>query len=101
MSTALRTFAMLAVIAPIIACAPTPTTESTGELLDDSVITLKVKYALAQDPGLKVLQIHVNTFKGLVQMSGFVDNQQMVAHAGALAADIGGVKSVQNNLIPK
>jgi osmotically-inducible protein OsmY len=101
MRKALRTLATLAAIATMAACAPTSTTESTGELLDDSVITLKVKYALVQDPGLKVMQIHVITFKGLVQMSGFVDDPRMVAHAGALAADVDGVKSVQNNLIAK
>ncbi len=101
MKKTIMTLAILAMIAPIIACAPTNTTESTGELLDDSVITIKVKNAIVMDPALKVLQIRVTTFKGRVQMSGFVDNQQMVAHAGAIAADVEGVKSVQNDLIAK
>ncbi len=101
MSKTIRTLAMLAMIVPIVACAPTDTSESTGEFLDDSVITIKVKNAIVADPALKVLQIRVATFKGRVQMSGFVDSQQMIAHAGAVVADVEGVKSVQNDLIAK
>ncbi|WP_096701800.1 BON domain-containing protein [Magnetospirillum sp. 15-1] len=101
MSKTIRTLAMLAMIVPIVACAPTDTSESTGEFLDDSVITIKVKNAIIADPALKVLQIRVATFKGRVQMSGFVDSQQMIAHAGAVVADVEGVKSVQNDLIAK
>jgi osmotically-inducible protein OsmY len=101
MTRTIRTLAMLVMIAPIVACAPTSTTESTGELLDDSVITLKVKNAIIEDPDLKVLQIHVMTFKSRVQLSGFVDSPQMVGHAAAVVATVEGVKSVQNDLIAK
>ena len=101
MNKTIRTFAMLAAMLPTIACAPTSTTESTGEFLDDSVITIKVKNAIIEDPELEVLQIHVMTFKSRVQMSGFVDSPQMVARAATVVAQVDGVKSVQNDLIAK
>lgn len=101
MTKTIRTLVMLVTILPVIACAPTSTTESTGEFLDDSVITIKVKNAIIEDPELEVLQIHVMTFKSRVQLSGFVDSPQMVGHAAAVVAQVEGVKSVQNDLIAK
>jgi osmotically-inducible protein OsmY len=83
------------------ACAQTRTSESTGAYVDDSAITGKVKTAILQDPALKVMQIHVETRKNVVQLSGFVDTPQMVARAGTVASRVSGVSSVQNDLIVK
>ena len=81
--------------------ASTPTRESSGQYVDDSAITTKVKAAIFNDPALKVFQINVETFKGQVQLSGFVDSAQSVKKAGEVARGVGGVKSVKNNLIMK
>ena len=88
-------------IAVFVGCASTPKREGTGEYLDDSAITTKVKAAIFNDPALKVFQINVETFKGDVQLSGFVDSAQSVKKAGEVARNVGGVKSVKNNLIVK
>jgi len=85
----------------LAACAETGTRESTGTYVDNSAITGKVKAAILQDPSLKVMQIHVTTFKNVVQLSGFVDTPQMVERAGKVARDVEGVSSVQNDLIVK
>ena len=84
-----------------LGCASTPKREGTGEYVDDSAITTKVKAAILNDSSLKVFQINVETFKGQVQLSGFVDSAQSVKKAGEVARSVGGVKSVKNNLIVK
>ena len=89
------------VIAVFLGCASTPTRESTGEYIDDSTITTKVKAAIFSDPSLKVFQINVETFKGEVQLSGSVDSDQIVNKAGEVARGVGGVNSVKNDLIVK
>jgi osmotically-inducible protein OsmY len=91
----------IGLIAVFVGCASTPTHESSGEYVDDSTITTKVKAAIFNDPSLKVFQINVETFKGEVQLSGFVDSAQSVKKAGEVARSVGGVKSVKNNLIVK
>ena len=88
-------------IAVFLGCASTPTREGTGEYIDDSAITTKVKAAIFNDPNLKVFQINVETFKGEVQLSGFVDSSQSVKRAGEVARGVHGVKSVKNNIIVK
>ena len=75
--------------------------ESTGEYIDDSVITNKVKALLAKDDFLKSFQVSVVTFKGNVQLSGFVDSQKAVDSAGEIAGSVKGVKSVKNSLVVK
>jgi osmotically-inducible protein OsmY len=92
---------LLMMIAVLAACASTPTRESTGEYVDDSVITTKVKSLLAEDDFLKSFQIGVETYQGTVQLSGFVNSQQAVDKAGQIARSVKGVKSVKNNLIVK
>lgn len=82
-------------------CASTRTSEGTGEYVDDSAITTKVKSAILMDSALKVMQINVKTFKGEVQLSGFVDSAQSVEKAGEVARGVKGVVSVKNNLIIK
>lgn len=79
-------------------CAGTSTRESTGEYIDDSSITMRVKTALLNEPGVKSVQIGVETFRGVVQLSGFVDSEETVQKAVTTAQRVSGVKSVQNNI---
>jgi osmotically-inducible protein OsmY len=97
----IRYFVILMLITTFVACASTPKTEGTGEYVDDSVITTKVKSLLAADDFLKSFQIGVETFKGIVQLSGFVNSQQAVDKAVEITKSVQGVKSVKNNLILK
>lgn len=83
----------------VVACAPTPTREGTGEYIDDSVITGKVKAAFAADPTVKATQVQVETFKGTVQLSGFVDSRESAQRAVELARGVKGVKSVKNDTV--
>jgi osmotically-inducible protein OsmY len=83
----------------VAACAPTPTREGTGEYIDDSVITSKVKAAFAADPVVKATQVSVETFKGTVQLSGFVDSRESAQRAVEIARGIKGVKSVKNDTV--
>ena len=94
-------FVLLMLIATFSACASTSKQESTGEYVDDSVITTKVKSLLAADDFLKSFQISVETFKGTVQLSGFVASQKAVDKAGEIARSVKGVTSVKNDLIVK
>jgi len=92
---------LLALIATFAACASTSTRESTGEYVDDSVITTKIKSLFAADNLLKSFQISVETYQGTVQLSGFVNSRQAVDKADEIAKSVKGVKSVKNNLIVK
>jgi hypothetical protein len=92
---------LLMLVATFAACASTRTHESTGEYVDDSTITTKVKALLAEDNFLKSFQISVETFKGRVQLSGFVDSKESVRRAGEIARSVKGVTSVASNLIVK
>jgi osmotically-inducible protein OsmY len=89
---------LLMLTATFVACASTPKHESTGEYVDDSVITTKVKSLLAKDDFLKSFHISVETYKGTVQLSGFVASQQAVDKAGEIARSVKGVTSVKNDL---
>jgi osmotically-inducible protein OsmY len=82
-------------------CAGTRTSESTGEYMDNSVITAKVKAAILEDPILKVFQINVESFKGEVQLSGFVDSAEASARAVQIARGVKGVTSVKNSMVVK
>ena len=97
----IRCFVLFMLIATFVACASTPKQESTGEYIDDSVITTKIKSLLAVDDFLKSFQISVKTYKGNVQLSGFVDSQKAVDKADEIARSVKGVKSVKNDLIVK
>ncbi len=79
-------------------CASTRTHESAGEYVDDSAITTKVKTAILQEPGLKSSEISVETFKGVVQLSGFVGSRDDIRSAVKVASAVGGVKSVKNDM---
>jgi len=91
----------IGLITAFLGCAATPKHESTGQYVDDSVITTKVKAAIFDEPTLKSLQINVKTYQGVVQLSGFVDSDQNVKKAGEIADSVDGVKSVKNDLIVK
>ena len=79
-------------------CASTPKQEATGEYVDDSVITSKVKAAILNEPGLSSADVNVETFKGVVQLSGFVNSKTDINKAVAVARGVGGVKSVKNDM---
>jgi hyperosmotically inducible protein len=91
-------FMILMLIATLVACASTSKQEGAGEYVDDSVITAKVKSLLASDDFLKSFEISVETYKGTVQLSGFVDSQKAIDKAGEIARGVKGVTSVKNNL---
>ena len=93
-------FAALA-IATTLGCAGTATTEGTGEYVDDTVITTKVKAAIFNEPSLKSAEINVETFKGVVQLSGFVSSQANINKAVVVAKNVNGVTSVTNKMTVK
>jgi hyperosmotically inducible protein len=85
-------------LATVLGCAPTPTREGTGEYVDDTVITSKVKAAIFNEPSLKSAEINVETFKGTVQLAGFVKYQADIGKAIEVARSVAGVKSVKNDM---
>src|SRR3569832_482356 len=82
----------------VVGCSSTPNRESTGQYIDDTVITSSVKKAILDEPSLKVNEINVETFKGAVQLSGFVRSQDNIATAIRVASTVNGVKSVKNDM---
>ncbi|WP_033137320.1 BON domain-containing protein [Aeromonas finlandensis] len=88
----------IVVLITVVGCASTTTKEGTGEYLDDSVITTKVVTAIFNDPELKTAEINVETFKGVVQLSGFVTSNYNINKAVVVAKSIKGVTSVKNDL---
>lgn len=97
----LKLLVCIGLVSAFLGCASTQHQSSTGDYVDDSVITTKVKTAIFNEPALKTLQITVVTFKGEVQLSGFVDTAQSVTKAGEVARSVKGVTSVKNDLIVK
>jgi osmotically-inducible protein OsmY len=79
-------------------CAGSPTQSSTGEMIDDTMITTKVKTKFVQDPAVGALNISVGTFKGNVQLSGFANNPTEMTRAAELAREVDGVKTVKNDI---
>lgn len=82
----------------VVGCASTSTQEGTGEYIDDSVITTKVKAAILNEPTLKVAEINVETFKGVVQLGGFVSSPVGINKAVDMARGVAGVKSAKNDM---
>ena len=82
----------------MLGCASTSKHEGTGEYIDDTVITAKIKARILDEPGLKSAEINVETFKGVVQMSGFVSSQSDINRAAELARGVRGVMSVKNDM---
>src|ERR1700687_5561343 len=94
----LATLVGILLVAMALGCASTRTQEGTGEYVDDTVITTKVKAAILNEPTLKSAEINVETFKGVVQLSGFVSSQAAESTAVAVARKVEGVKSVKNDM---
>jgi osmotically-inducible protein OsmY len=93
-------FASIMILA-LVACAPTAKREGTGEYIDDAMITTKVKAALAADPDVKATEVKVETFKGDVQLSGFVSSPESVQKAIEIARNVKGVRGVKNDMVVK
>jgi len=94
----ISTFILMLVLASVLGCASTRTQEGTGEYFDDTAITAKVKGAVFNEPTLKSAEINVETFKGVVQLSGFVSSQSDINKAVEVARGVPGVKSVKNDM---
>ncbi|QAV24523.1 BON domain-containing protein [Proteus hauseri] len=92
-------FAAMVMALALSACSPTPTSEGTGGYFDDSVITTKVKTALIGEKKLNSTQISVETFKGKVQLSGFVSSQADANKAIETTRNVSGVKGVINSMV--
>lgn len=97
-SNLFASFFLAILLASFLGCASTPRQEGTGEYVDDSVITAKVKAAIFNEPELKSAEINVETFKGVVQLSGFVSSQADINKAVEVARNVKGVKSVKNEM---
>jgi hyperosmotically inducible protein len=91
-------FATVILAVTVVGCASTRTQEGTGQYVDDTAITTKVKAAILGEPGLKVSEINVETFKGVVQLSGFVSSRSDIQSAIRVASAVNGVKSVKNDM---
>jgi len=92
------TFFLTALLAFMVGCAATSKQEGTGEYIDDTILTTKVKAAVLKEPTLKSAEINVETFKGVVQLSGFVNSQADINKAAEVARSVKGVKSVKNDM---
>jgi len=97
-ATRIFTFLIAISLVAVTGCASTAKTEGTGEYVDDTVITTKVKAAIFNDPSLSVAEINVETFKGVVQLSGFVNSSEDINQAVVVARGVGGVTSVKNDM---
>jgi len=89
---------LISVLGAMVGCASTSQKEGTGEYIDDSVITTKVKAAIFKEESLKSTEINVETFKGVVQLSGFVNSAADIAKAVEVARTVKGVTSVKNDM---
>ena len=98
LSNRFATFIFAILLASLLGCAGTPTKEGTGEYFDDTVITTKVKAAIFDEPSLKSAEINVETFKGVVQLTGFVSSRASIDKAVAVARSVKGVTSVRNDM---
>lgn len=88
-------------LALLVGCAGTAQQESTGDYIDDTVLTTRVKAAVFNEPSLKSAEINVETFKGVVQLSGFVNSQADINKAVEITREVPGVKSVKNDMRTK
>lgn len=89
---------LVLLLVSVLGCAGSPVKESTGEYFDDAWITTKVKAALVDDSVVKATEVNVETFKGVVQLSGFVTSKDAMTQAVKLAENVQGVKSVNNDM---
>jgi osmotically-inducible protein OsmY len=94
----LLAFCLVFTFLSVAGCGGSRHMESTGGYIDDSVITAKVKSAIVAEPTLSAFEINVETYKGVVQLSGFVDSQSDITRASSIARTIDGVVSVKNDI---
>jgi len=94
----LAALASAALLVVTLGCASTSKQEGTGQYVDDTVITTKVKAAMLSDPTTKVLQVNAETYKGVVQWSGFFETQTVAIRAIEVARGVEGVASVKNDM---
>ncbi len=94
----LSVFFLAIAFASILGCAGTEKRSSTGEYVTDSWITTKVKAALVKDPVVKATEVNVETFKGTVQLSGFVSSEAAKSQAVVVTRGIEGVTGVKNDI---
>jgi osmotically-inducible protein OsmY len=87
-----------AALTSVVGCAATSTQESTGQYMDDTAITTRVKAAIFNDASLKSAEINVETFKGVVQLSGFVNSAADIQRAVSVVQGLSGVRSVKNDM---
>jgi osmotically-inducible protein OsmY len=98
LTSKLASLAGVVLMATTLGCASTAKHEGTGEYMDDTVLTTKVKTAIFDEPTLKSAEINVETFKGVVQLSGFVSSHDAENKAVLVARGVEGVKSVKNDM---
>ena len=99
MTKSLKTMLLIAAFSVGLGgCASTPTQESTGQYIDDTAITAKVKAKFVEDKDVSAAAINVETFKGVVQLSGFVNSRSDIHRAVEVARSVKGVKSVKNDM---
>lgn len=96
-SNLVKLLAVLSIVL-VVGCAASPKHEGTGEYIDDTVITTKVKAAIFNEPTLKSMEINVETFKGRVQLSGFVSTQANASTAVSVARGVTGVRDVKDDM---
>ena len=94
----LSAFSLAVVFVSLLGCAASPTQERAGEYVSDSWITTKVKAALVEDRQVKATEVNVETFKGTVQLSGFVSSNAAMNQAVLVTRGIKGVTSVKNDM---
>ena len=97
----LLTLLLIAVTLFAAACSATPTQRSTREFVGDAAINAKVKAAILLDPKLTGSDIRAETYRGVVELSGFVDSPEVAYRATTVVSKVSGVRSVRNNLIVK
>lgn len=98
LKTYLITILVVLGLGAVAACAPTDERRGTGEFVDDAGLTARVKTALIKAEKVNATAINVNTYRGEVQLSGFVDNQEMAQRALAAARSVQGVRAVRNDM---
>lgn len=96
-----RSFVLAGTTMVLAACSGTAKRESTGEMLDDTAITAKVKAAFVEAEEISVFDVSVETFKGTVQLSGFVDTEAQRVAAEQIAGGVAGVVKVENKISVK
>ena len=101
LSALILTMSALAMVGGLTGCAGDRYTQSTGERIDDKADSSRVKKALSADAQYKYDDVNVQTFKGVVQLSGFVNSREQKNRAGDLAKNVEGVKEVKNNITVK